>query len=380
MSTWPLICTELMKDSEFGKYIKSSEKEARGILSGLDIKGKSDLEKIKIITEYVKGNYNWNGIATKYTSSSKVADLLKQKTGNSADINLFLTGMLNAAGLEANPVVLSTRKNGIIHTDYPFMQFLNYTIVMVAAKDTLLLDATEPMLSFNELPSRCLNVMALVVKPGKEEWFPVTQNEIVTTEKKFKIKVADKKLEAHVNISANAHDGLYFRNIYRNDQSNLTQMLKNSNVEVTSDISVENYNDPDKPFVYSFDCESIFEGTSEKLFIPPFLNQSVSANIFKQNVRSLPVDMVLRYGHKYKSVIEIPEGYVVEHLPESKTYNNRVMLVTYNAAVNGNKIEIEAEYEFKRNVYLAGEYPMLKASYASIIEKFNDMIVLSKKK
>ena len=379
MSTWPLICDELMKQSEFGKYLQSSQKEAKGILSKLGVNGKSDIEKIKIITDYVKGNYSWNNRITKYASSAKAANFVKQKTGNSADINLFLAGMLKAAGFDVHPVVLSTRRNGIINTSYPFMQFLDYTIVQVAAaKDTLLLDATEPLLGFKDLPARCLNVGGLVVKPGKEEWIPITQNDMVVIDKSFEVKAVDGKLKVQAKISADAHDGLYYRSIYRNEQSNLAQMLKNSKVEVTSDIHVENYNNPDQPFVYSFDCEYPFEVNSDKLFIPPFLNQSVSGNIFNQNTRTLPVDLVLRSGRKYKSVIEIPDGYKVEHIPESITYDNRVMKITYEAVVKDNKIEVTAGYEFKRNIYLAAEYPALKVSYTSIIEKFNDMIVLSK--
>ena len=55
-------------------------------------------------------------------TNKSVKDLLSSKTGNSAEINLFLAGMLNAAGIEAYPVITSTRSNGKIQSDYPFLQ------------------------------------------------------------------------------------------------------------------------------------------------------------------------------------------------------------------------------------------------------------------
>ena len=126
MSTWPKMCDEFLKDDSFGKYIKNSEKEAKKILQTLDLEGKTQGEKAKAISEYVKSGYNWNSFASKRTSQ-KVSELIKTKTGNSADINLFLIGLLKAADIKAEPVLLSTRGNGVVNKNYPFQQFPMYT-------------------------------------------------------------------------------------------------------------------------------------------------------------------------------------------------------------------------------------------------------------
>lgn len=51
----------------------------------------------------------------------------KDKTGNIADINLMLTAMLRSAGLTANPVLVSTRSNGIAL--FPNRNAFNYVIL-----------------------------------------------------------------------------------------------------------------------------------------------------------------------------------------------------------------------------------------------------------
>ena len=46
----------------------------------------------------------------KYTTSS-LKKAYQEGSGNSADINLLLVNMFKQAGLDANPVILSTRKS-----------------------------------------------------------------------------------------------------------------------------------------------------------------------------------------------------------------------------------------------------------------------------
>jgi hypothetical protein len=380
MSTWPLICDALIKETSFGKYIKSSEKSAHKMLPELDLKNMTEKEKIEKITQYVKFNYNWNGRESKY-SSLKTADFLKQKTGNSADINLFLTGMLRAAGFDANPVVLSTRRNGMINTEYPFIQFLNYVIVQVSGRDTTyLLDATESMLRFDELPQRCINVNGLVVTPKSDTWFYIVQNEPAFTVKSFDVRLNETldALEVHTEVTSYAHDAYHYRRIFRNKPDHLLEMLKNRGVESAREIDTKNYLNLDQPFVFSYQSSPPVEKADNKIFVSPFLNQSVTENIFKQARRELHVDLILYHAAEYKSVIEIPQGYKVEYLPESKSYNNKAMKIDYQAEKKENKIHITASYEFKSNLYPAKDYPVLKMSYEEIVKKFNEMIVLVK--
>ena len=56
---------------------------------------------------------------------------LKTRQGNVAEINLLLTAMLRKAGIEADPMILSTRDNGIANTSYPLISEYNYVICVV---------------------------------------------------------------------------------------------------------------------------------------------------------------------------------------------------------------------------------------------------------
>ena len=380
MSTWPLICDDLLKHEDFGKYIKASEKAAQKILPDLLMKSESKNGQIKDITDYVKMNYNWNGHNGKY-ASLKVADFLKRKTGNAADINLFLAGMLQSAGFDAKAVILSTRNNGIVNVAYPFEKFLNYVVVQVSTKDaTYLLDATESMLPFGDLPERCTNVRGLVIKPKSEEWIPVSQDKLALTEKIFDIKVSDNSntLKVNVDVTSHANDAYRYRSVYSGDANNLVKMLRSANVEPIGEVIIKNYKELDRPFTFSYYSEPAIEQVDNKLFIAPFMNQSVTENIFKQAHRTLSIDLVLLHAGKYKSTIEIPVGYEVEFLPKSENFDNNTMNISYSTERVDNKIVISAEYVFRQNMYAAGSYSLLKHSFDWIVSKFNEMVVLQR--
>ena len=381
MSTWLDLCNEFLKHSDFGKYINNSEKHGKKILPELKLSGLSPEEQIKAIAFHVKSEYSWNGEYGRL-AHEKLADFLKNKKGNDGNLNLYLVGLLKAAGLDAVPILLSTRRNGQISYLHPFEDSFNYTIAMVTVDGQLhFLDATEPLLYYNELPARCLNVQGLVVKPKSEEWVAIYQNELSVTEKQLRIKKVPNQnlLDVQVNYTNSGNSAYNFRATYLGKADNLSQYLKETNnINTKGDIVVENENNLHLPFKFSFNFETEAEETPEKLFITPFCRLSMSDNPFKQASRKLPVDLVYVRGEKYKSTIEIPEGYKVEFIPKDGKIDNKALYFNYTAVVENNTIKIEAEYSLKKSVYPAPEYMTLKNCFTIIIKKISEMVVLVK--
>jgi hypothetical protein len=66
--------------------------------------------------------------------------------------------MLRAVEIPADPVIISTIDNGMVHPIYPIITKYNYLIVRATIDGkTVLLDATEKDVPFGLLPYRCLN-------------------------------------------------------------------------------------------------------------------------------------------------------------------------------------------------------------------------------
>ena len=380
MSTWPEISDEYLKDDESGKYIKNAEKEAKKILPNLNLSGKTQEEQLKIITEYVKHNYNWNGREREY-ANVKLSDFMKQKTGNSGEINLFLIGLLKAAGIEVYPLLLSTRENGAINVNYPFRSFFDYVIAGVEINgQTLFIDATESMLPYDKLPERCINVHALVVKPKSDKWIDITQSEVALTEYTLDIGVNENTDSLTVNVvtSASASNGYNLRKVYYGKSDNLIKYLEGKKME-PQNLQISNYDDLEKPFVFSYKTSKEVEKSFDKLFIAPFQGLARSENMFKQTRRTLPIDLIYLHGGNYKSTIRIPDGYKISQLPESYENDGPFMRISYKINASEKSVEISGSYIFKKNIYEARNYSALKGTFEKMVSLFNEMIVLEKK-
>jgi hypothetical protein len=86
---------------------------------------------------------------------------------------LSLVAALRDARLNAHPVLLSTRNNGLPSPLYPVPTDFNYVIARVKIGDNYyLLDATEDVYPFGLLPERCLNGMGRALGPDSSQWAP----------------------------------------------------------------------------------------------------------------------------------------------------------------------------------------------------------------
>jgi hypothetical protein len=382
MTTWPKLSKDFLAHDNFGKYQNSAEKKSADLSESLNLGTKSDLERLKTIDRYVKSNFNWNGWYNKF-STKTVKEFLNSKTGSSAEINLFLAGMLNANGIEAYPVLISTRDHGRIKMDYPFEHFFNYVIV-IARIDSLnyLLDATEPMCDFGQIPTRCLNDRGLIIQKQKEEWVPLKSNLI--SDKIYQLNLSfnatTDSLLQNCTLSTNGYDAIVYRKNYIAEYKDLKKDLLGENTSSADTLLVKNLKEIEKPFEITFRKKTVSEGVEDKILIAPFGDFTITDNPFKQPARKVPVDMTYKKEREYVSTITIPEPYAILSVPESLKIDNDLFRIIY--LVESDKanhlIKVSAQFEIKKDVYPASDYNKIKDYYGMIVSKFNEKIVLVK--
>lgn len=378
VTTWPTLCDEILEEVNFGKYISAAEKESKDFLASLSLKEKTGEEQIKAITTHVKNYFTWNKYNAKF-AERKVADVIKSGSGSSAEINLLLLGALRSQGIEAKPILMSTRGNGIIDTSHPFQQLLNYVIVQANCNGKLYyLDATEPLLPFDKLPTRCINVKGLVVEKSSDQWIDIPQDSRAMKEYTFNLRPNDdlSALEVDARYDAYDYDAYLYRHEYSNNDYYLINYFRKQEVDIKGEIKVENLYDLEKPFTYSLQMSLPLQKRGEQIQISPLVGHAPVENMFTQDERTLPIDLLFRNVYQFNSTFEIPAGYKVETLPEDAHIDTRCMKASYKTEVNGNVITTSAHYEFKNNVFPAEDYEILKESYNEIIKTLNRKIIL----
>ena len=381
LTTWEEMIKELLKHEDFGKYIKKSAKLAAKLFEAESPGLKTEKEKFDFVLDYVKSNYNWNKNNGKYASKSP-NKLMAEKNGSSADINLFTIGLLNALDIDARPVIISTRDNGKIKYNYPYAHFFNYVIILAEVDgESVLSDATEVMGQNNRIPSRCINDRGLVINEGKVDWvglecmFP----SLIKTDIHIEEPINGTS-QAGISIEATEYDGLYYRNNYTDKIETIRKLIETQdNTIVENTIRVENQLNVEKPYILTYKQEVEPLIVNEKLYISPFLNQTISDNPLKQKERTYPIDMTNPKKRVFVSTIDIPEGYQVESLPMEQTIKDPLFEMIYNATAEEGKIKVSFEYSFNKAVFAATDFSKIRFYFNEIVKKGNEKIVFSKK-
>jgi len=381
ISTWPKLSESLLDNENLGEYLNDSKKKGKKIIDTMAFNSLSKIGKAKYIYHFVKSNYNWNYRKDKYTDKG-IKSFLLSKTGNCADINLFLTGMLNAAGIESYPVLLSTRDNGKVKTNYPFLSYFNYVVVYVKTDSlTVLLDATEPLCDFGMIPSRCLNDYGFVINKQKAEWLKFKSDFSSVMEYDFNLSFNSAKdsIYSVCNLITTGYDAIDYRHRFSSSYEKLKEKFLGKNTISNDTLIVKNLNQIEDPFELDFRTTNYLDIVEDKIIISPFCNTTITENPLKMPVRNYPIDFIYKKEKIFRSTILIPNGYKLFSKHEDLTINDSNVKIIYTIEVqNSKEIKVLGEYEFKKDVYESSEYADLKSYFNLIVEKFNQKLVFIK--
>jgi hypothetical protein len=382
-TNWQSVVKTIYDYEDFGPELNKTgyfEDDVNKLLTGVNIQN----ERIAAVFNYVKNSVKWNKYKG-YSCNDGVKKAYKDKTGNTAEINLMLTAMLRFAGLNANPVLISTRDNGLAF--FPSRTAFNSVIAAVETPEGLiLLDATEKYSEPNILPLRDLNwVGRLIRKDGTSTEVDLMPKILSREATNMSVVVkTDGSLEGKLRRQLTDYDALEFRK--ENGDTNKDTYLEklensNNNIEI-SDYVRENDLTLSKPIVesYSFKDTKSIEIINNKIYISPMLFLAEKENPFKQEIREYPIDFGYPMLNKYNINLEIPEGYVVESMPASiniATGNDigSFKLIMVNT---DNKIQATITSTINAAIVPSDFYPVMKGFYQQMIDKENEKIVLKK--
>ncbi|MEM6719706.1 MAG: transglutaminase domain-containing protein [Bacteroidota bacterium] len=343
-----------------------------------------DMAKAAKIYTYVRDRMQWNGNYGKYAEQG-VRKAYKEKTGNVADMNLMLTAMLRHAGINANPVILSTRSHGI--TMFPTLNGFNYVICAIEVENSvILLDATNYFGEPNVLPLRALNWSGrLIRKDGS--W---NQISLMPQQKAQHNSMINITLDENGDVTGKqrtqytSHYALGFRQMYSpSDEENYLEELENSieDIEI-SEHDVKNLKKVGKPIVesYSFEKEAQAEIIGDKIYFSPLFFLSTSENIFKAEERVYPVDFGYPWKRKIMMNIQLPEGYEVESMPEAGVVKMPEGLGAYSFNISKTPagISVVMSKEINSSVIIPEQYGALREFYKMLVEKEKEKVVLKK--
>lgn len=380
---WKTVAKKIYEHNDFGRELKYNsyfEDDVNPLLTGTT----NDEEKALAVFNYVKSRMNWNG-EERYVCETGVKKAYEAKVGNTAEINLMLTAMLRYAGLDADPVLVSTRDNGV--AQYPTRLAYNYVIAAVKLKDkTILLDATSKYSQVNVLPIRTLNWKGrLIKKNGDTEEIDLMPTLI---SKEFITAICTINPDGTINgVARNQYfdyNAYTFREKYAgtHKESYMEKMEGKYKGLTLNEYKITNEKDVSKPVVedYTFSHNMVADLIGTKIYLNPMLFFTQSENPFKQEVREYPVDFVYPHQDKYMINFTIPDGYNVESLPKPihLSMDQQAGSFKYSSVVSGRNIQLSVLLDINYANFAPQYYSTLKDFFQKMIEKQNEKIVLVK--
>lgn len=380
--TWEAVAKSIFNEGGYEKELNRTsyfEKDLAQLLAGET----DPLIKAQKIYYFVKSKVKWNSYLG-FTAESGGSKVYKDGEGNVGDINIMLTAMLRHAGLNANPVLVSTQNNGV--PLFPTQKGFNYVVAgLQLSTGFFLLDATDENSSFGELPQRARNWNGRILRSAESsDWVDLMPQEQSTTRATLNIAIGNEAVKGKYFKLMSGLDAKSHRDNFRNiNKESYLQFLEKDkgNISIT-DLETENQSvfGKDIKESYNFELKDAMEVINDKMYLKPMLFMAQSENPFKADQRTYPI--IFNYPSVRNSTINImvPEGYEVESLPQSSIVELSSDSGTFKYVVlqNGKFIRIESILDFKQIVYTPNDYNALKDFYAQIVEKHSEAIVFKK--
>ncbi len=382
---WEDVSKSIYENESFGRELDHKsyfEEELKPVIANIP----NENEKLIKIFEFVQSRMNWNN-KKGYNCELGVKKAFKDRIGNSADINLMLVSMLRYSGIDANPVIISTRSNGI--AIFPSRFAFNFVLAGVKLKNTeniILLDATNKYTVPDLIPLETLNWYGrMLLRNG-------TSVEIPLEPKKQSNKsiVVLAEIEDEVNIKGKAREGLseYYALLFKENYEALNENSiidkyenKYQGTEI-EDLVIKKEKGKPINVTYSFLKNNAIELIGEKLYLSPLLFYGMDENPFKSEKRKYPIEFDFQQKLNFNISIKIPENYDVESFPSPMVFksSNNSLVFNFNGTVTNGMIQIVSSFEINSLLFSAEDYENIKSYFKEIISKQTEKIVLIKKK
>lgn len=384
-TSWQEIASDYMEKENAGKLIlKSRYFKDIALHVGTDEDAATPESKVASALNFIQSNYLWNGVNTDYPSFN-FNDVLKNKKGNSADMNYLLMGALNSLGFKVKPVLLSTRNNGWLLRTNPSRDDLNYVITSFEIDgQTHYVDAATSYSGIDALPAKCLNGEGLIADEKNATW--VALNPSMKYHRRVFVQAEiTENLELKGSCQAKEIDyaAQYVRNKIKKEGGvndyieHVKKELKDFELSHFDVEDIELTSDPVN-IKFEFHSSNMIEELGDFYAISPILFKDFEENPFKKDHREFAIDFTYPITLEYTYIIKIPEGFTFDELPKPIRVANadKSINLLLNSNAMGQSANITMKIEIKKAMYVVTQYEDIKTFFDYFISQQNQALLI----
>jgi len=385
MNTWEKVAEDLMLSESFGLQIGSHgalRKQAETLVAGIT----EPEQKMRAIYDYLRATMVWD--ETRGIYASDLGKAFQARRGGGPEIALMLTSMLRAAGLDAHPLLISTRDHGKPAPLYSALAQFNHamTYVKIGAREHLL-DATDPVRPDNLLPVPALNGMGWVVDKKNPRWVNInTTGTFVRLTSVIAKLAADGSIQGYFEASESGYGGLLGRITLRGKKKDEEYVrdgwLKELAGAKLDSFRISNRDSSIAPLTTKahFSTTENVQVAGDNMYFNPIFFDREDKNELTQPERNFPVDFAYSLKFVYMLNLTLPEGCTVLELPKSSTLNLPRDFGQFRrlATVEGNKLQLTSQITIRKPRFEPHEYKMLREFFDRVVAAHAEQVVLKR--
>ena len=379
---WNDVDKGLLDDDEFGgrlgKNPLKSEMQEAGVATISDPK-----ERIMAIYRLLKDHVKWNEKYALYSESA--SKVLKERSGSNASINFILINMLKDAGFEAYPAVMRSRDMGFLTVSRATAKEFNTFVVAVKVGDSYsYLDGSIEDGWLDVLPDHMLVDRARIVSKDKPaEW--VDLRGVSESKSRSMVKgelQPDGTLKADIQTKFTGLEAASLRHDFRTATDSATfvsELAQKLNCEIES-LTLANHHGLGPDVERNMHVTKQCDAAGDMIYLNPWVLNVMSENPLTEEQRTLPVEFPYLYTDNLTSIITLPEGYVVDELPQSliiKSEDGKLSCLIASSA-DGSTLSSRCQIQVGKLFFAPEEYPFVKNFLDEVYKRLQDVIVIKK--
>ena len=381
---WKFWVNRMLNWSDVGDVFTTSaflNKSAKSIRAlNLPVK-----DQIKAAYDTIQANIKWDKRKRFWASNDFVQNYRVDHSGSSGDVNLLLIALLKKMKINTDPVLLSTRDNGVMLNYAANITKPNYIIAYVRHEGLeMFVDATSEYLQPGTLPLFCLNGSGLIIEKDKDNWINLSQNRTSDVRTLMSSITISEELNATAEVNTQFQEYGYYKWCLENEKldmspEQITQQLEENydNIDILSYKIIDDFKDDlkVKESINIDMSDKVIDLGNEFIFSPVVFFDYEKNPLIQEN-RLYPVDFTCPIKRKFIVQLNIPKGYEVSALPTSVKVSNgdETAKFSYAIAKMGESIQINVGMSISKHLFLEHEYPDLKQFFSTVAKKVNEPI------
>ncbi len=354
---------------------------------------KTDEQKARALYDFVANNVRYVGLEfgiSAFRPHSAVA-VHEKLYGDCKDKATLLITMLDMVGIKAHPALLYADTGQLIRNRLPSLEAFNHCIAVadLGGKDVWL-DATAETCAFGDIPDGDRGSDALVIKNGVGKFvvIPAFRDEENTVVSTNRITMRpDRSGQMDVEITFSGASAQEWRGYARSLTPEKRRQMMNRLVPIGG--TLKTYSLPDGvsksgPFVVKLSMEmpKIARKTGNLLLLGlPATSGSSNRNPYIHDTRRWPIVNRRTQCSRSTTTITLPEGYVVEEMPDSQKLSGPLSEYGYEArrSQDGKTVTVSVTRTTRSGSVPPADYVKMRSFYDKILEAAEDQMIVLRK-